>query len=175
MKPKILLAVLVVVVVSVGGCISKEPSLNSIVSYWYSINSFTAHEEVKIGNLTFESYVNFTKPDKISRADYVNGSPLQEVTIENGIQKIVTANGTFTLNATLDDVNALDPFASILNNLDSFNITKRGNSLILTPKTKELPSYEVELNEKLPRKITVKQGGIVIIVEYKMTSQSARK
>lgn len=121
MKLKILLVVLVAVLV--GGCISTEPSLNSIVSYWHSINSFTAHETIKIGNQTFESYVNFTKPDKIARADYINSSMVQKVIIENGIQKVVTANGTFVLNATIEDVNALDPFASILNNLNSFNLT----------------------------------------------------
>ncbi len=168
MKPKILLAVLIVVLA--GGCLFTGSSSKDVLSYWHSINSFTAHEVVKIGNLTFESYVNFTKPDKIARADYINGSLLQEVTIENGIQKVVMANGTFTLNATRDDVNALDPFALILNNLDSFNVTKRDNTLLLTPKTTGLPSYEVELNGKLPRKIMVKQAGLVIVVEYKKVS-----
>ncbi len=165
MKLKILLAVLVVVLV--GGCLSTEPSLSSVVSYWHSIKSFSAEETIKIDNQTFESYVNFTRPYKITRADYVNGSLLQKVVIENNTQKVMTANGTFTLNATIDDVNALDPFASILNNLDSFNITKKGNTLFLTPKISGLPSYKVELNGKLPKKITVKQTGLVLVVEYK--------
>ncbi|WP_297070100.1 hypothetical protein [Thermococcus sp.] len=136
------------------------------MSYWHSINSFTAYEMVKIGNPTFESYVNFTKPDEIARADYVNGSLIQKIVIEKGLQKVITANGTFILNATLDDVNALDPFASILNNLDSFNITKKGNTLFLAPNVSGLPFYEVELDGKLPKKITVKQAGLVIVVEY---------
>ena len=165
MKPKILLAVLIVVLA--GGCLFTGSSSKDVISYWHSINSFTAHEAVKIGNQTFESYVNFTKPDKITRADYINGSLVQKVLIENNTQKVITANWTFALNATLDDVNALDPFASILNNLDSFNITKRDNTLLLTPKTSRLPFYEVELDGKLPKKITVKQAGLVIVVEYK--------
>ncbi len=149
------------------GCISQIYSVEDITSYWHSINSFTAHETVKIGNQTFESYVNFTRPDKIIRADYINGSLVQKVVIENNTQKVITANGTFILNATLDDVNALDPFASILNNLDSFNVTRRDNTLFLAPKTSGLPFYEVELNGKLPKKITVKQAGLVLIVEYR--------
>ncbi|WP_456396728.1 hypothetical protein [Thermococcus sp.] len=136
------------------------------MSYWHSINSFTARETIKIGNQTFESHITFTKPDKITREDYINGSMIQKVIIENGIQKVVTSNGTFVLNATIDDVNALDPFASILNNLDSFNVTKMDNTLLLRPKTPRLPTYEVQLNGKLPKRIIIKQEGLTIVVDY---------
>lgn len=165
MKLKILLAVLVVVLI--GGCLSSDSSVKDIISYWHSINSFTAQETMKIGNQTFESRVTFTKPDKITRADYINGSLVQKVIIENGIQKVVTSNGTFVLNATINDVNAIDPFAAILNNLESFNVTKNGNTLILKPKRPGLPTYEVELNGKLPKRIILKQDGLAVVVEYK--------
>ena len=168
---RILIAFIVLcltMVVSAGGCISSSSnSIKDILSYWHSINSFTAQETIKIGNQTFESYVNFTKPDKITREDYINSSVVQKVIIENGIQKVVTSNGTFTLNATVEDVNALDPFAAILNNLDSFNVTKKGNTLLLRPKTPGLPTYEIQLDEKLPERITIKQDGLVIVIEYK--------
>ncbi|WP_227738754.1 hypothetical protein [Thermococcus eurythermalis] len=144
-----------------------------MVPYWHSIKSFSAEETIKIGNQTFESYVNFTKPDEISRADYINGSLIQKVVIKNGIEKIVTSNGTFTLNATIYDVNALDPFAAILNNLDSFNVTMGGNTLILKPKKPGMPAYEVELNGKLPKKITIKQDGLVVVVEYRKITTKA--
>ncbi|MDV3104661.1 LolA family protein [Thermococcus waiotapuensis] len=168
---KSILVVLIGVALIVGfsaGCISAGTSIDGILSYWRSINSFTARETIKLGNQIFESYVNFTRPDKITRADYVNGSLIQEIRVENGVQKVVTVNGTFILNATLDDVNILDPFALILNNLGSFNVTKRNSTLLLTSKTGGLLSYEVELNGKLPKKITVRQAGLVLVVEYKM-------
>lgn len=100
---------------------------------WNRITSFSAHERIAIGNQTFESYVNFTKPDYISRADYRNGTFLQKVIIENTTERIFTINGTFTLNVTTDDINALDPFAAILNNINGYNVTRNGNILILRP------------------------------------------
>ncbi|NJE02001.1 hypothetical protein [Thermococcus sp. JdF3] len=157
----------VILMVLASGCISTYHSTEDVLSYWHSIDSFTAHEVVKIGNQTFESYVTFIKPDKIARADYINGSPVQKVVIENNTQKVITANGTFFLNATLDDVNALDPFVAILNNLDSFNVKRQGDILLLKPKTEGMPTYEVELNGKLPEIITIKQAGLTIVVEYK--------
>lgn len=111
--------------------------------------------------------MDFTKPDKIVRADYLNGSLVQKVVIENGIQKVITDNRTFILNATIEDVNALDPFASILNNLESFNVTKNGNTIILESKKLGLPTYEVELNGKLPEGIVIKQGSLAVVVEYR--------
>jgi len=151
----------------VSGCISQSYSVRDITSYWSSIKSFEAQEIIEIGNQSFESHVIFVKPDKIIREDYVNGSLAQKIIIENGTQKIITPNGTFTLNATIDDVNALDPFAAILNNLPNFSITKNGDILILKPKTPEAPTYEVKLNGKLPAKITIKQAEQTITVEYK--------
>ncbi|MCD6373839.1 MAG: hypothetical protein J7L37_09945 [Thermococcus sp.] len=157
----------IILMVLAGGCISTYHSTEDALSYWRSIDSFTAHEVVKIGNQTFESYVNFTKPDKITRADYINGSLAQKVIVENGIQKVVTSSGTFVLNATINDVNVLDPFASILNNLESFNVTKNGNTIILESKKLCLPTYEVELNGKLPERIVIKQGSLAVVVEYR--------
>ncbi|WP_258083484.1 hypothetical protein [Thermococcus thermotolerans] len=159
--------VLILLTVLALGGIFHTYSEEDVISYWSSITSFTAHETIKIGNQTFESHVSFTKPDKITRKDYINGSLVQKIVIENGIQKIITANGTFVLNATMEDINALDPFASILTNLESFNVTWEGDILLLKPKTEGMPTYEVELNGKLPERITIKQAGLAIVVEYK--------
>jgi len=167
---KAMSAVLMGVVLIVGfsmGCISSGLSVKDILSYWSSIKSFSAEETIKIGNQTFESHVNFTKPDKISRADYINGSLVQKVVIRNGVEEVVTTNGTFVLNATINVVNALDPFAAILNNLDSFNVTMEGNILILEPKKPGLPTYEVELDGRLPKKIIIRQDGLEVVVEYR--------
>jgi len=165
---RIMFSLLLCAIAIISGCISPQSySVGDITSYWSSISSFTAQETIKIGNQTFESYVNFTKPDKLIREDYMNGSLVQKVVIENGIQKIVTSNGTFTLNATIEDVNALDPFASILNNLESFNVTKNCDTLILEPKKPGLPTYEVELNGRLPKRIIIKQDGLAVVVEYR--------
>lgn len=158
---------LVVIPVVLSGCINSAHSVGEIASYWSSITSFTAWETIRINNQAFESYVFFTKPDKIMREDYVNESLVQKIIVENGTQTVITSNGTFTLNATLDDVNALDPFVLILNNINSFNITKNGDKLILTSKTPGLPTYEIELIGKLPSRIVVRQEGLKIIVEYK--------
>jgi len=163
-------AVLMIVVIIGGfspGCISASHSTKDIITYWHSISAFTAKETIKIGNQTFESYVAFTKPDEITREDYSNDSLVQKIIIKNGVQKVVTGNGTFILNATLDDVNALDPFVAILNNLDSFNVKRQGDILLLKPKTEGMPTYKVELNGKLPERITIKQAGLTIVVEYK--------
>ncbi|MDK2870049.1 MULTISPECIES: hypothetical protein [Pyrococcus] len=165
MRKRVLFVILVVL--AGGGCISIHHSTIDVLSYWSSITSFTAQETIKINNQTFESRVSFTKPDKIIREDYVNGSLAQKIIIENGIQTVITSSGTFTLNATLDDVNALDPFALILNNLNSFNVTKNGNKLLLTPKTPGLPAYTVELNGKLPKRIIIQQEGLRMVIEYR--------
>lgn len=146
------------------GCISQSYSVRE---YWSSIKSFEAQEIIDIGNQSFESHVIFMKPDKIIREDYINGSLAQKIIIENGTQRVISSNDTFVLNATIADVNALDPFATILNNLQNFSITKNGDILILTPKTPEAPAYEVKLKGRLPAKITVKQAGQTITIEYK--------
>ncbi len=151
----------------VSGCISQSYLIEDIILYWSSIKSFEAQEIIRISNQSFKSYVIFVKPDKIIRVDYVNGSLAQKIIFENNIQKIITSSGTFILNATMNDVNALDPFVAILNNLHNFNVTKNGNILILKPRTLEMPTYEVELNGKLPAKIIIKQTGQTITVEYK--------
>ena len=168
MRRTVVVLLILCLITVVSECIRPTShSVNEVLSYWSSISSFTARETMKIGNQAFESYVNFTKPDKLIREDYMNGSLVQKVVIENGIQKIVTSNGTFTLNATIEDVNALDPFASILNNLESFNVTKNCDTLILEPKKPGLPTYEVELNGRLPKRIIIKQDGLAVVVEYR--------
>ncbi len=151
--------------------LSYIPSAHSpvdVISYWSTISSFDAQEVIKVGDQSFESRVIFVKPDEITREDYINGSLAQKITIKNGTQKVMTANGTFTLNSTINDINALDPFVAILNNLESFNVTWERGILLLKPKTEGMPTYEVELNGKLPGRITIKQAGLTIVVEYRM-------
>ncbi|MCD6525015.1 MAG: hypothetical protein J7K48_08525 [Thermococcus sp.] len=125
---------------------------------WNLITSFSAHEKVTIGNQTFESYVNFTKPSYISRADYQNGKFLQKVIIENNTELIFTINGTFTFNVTKETINALDPFAAILNGITEYSMTRNGNILVLKPINVSQPTYEVLIGEDgLPKKILIKK------------------
>lgn len=158
---------IILLTILVLGCISQSYSVKDITSYWSSIKSFEAQETIKFGNQSFESHVVFMKPDKIIREDYVNGSLAQKIVIENNTQRVITSDTTFILNATITDVNALDPFAAILNNLQDFNVTKNDDILILKPKTPEMLTYEVKLNGKLPAKITIKQANQTITIEYK--------
>jgi len=39
----------------------------------------------------------------------VGGKLLQKIVVENGVEKIITFNGT-----SVEDINALDPFAAII-------------------------------------------------------------
>ncbi|WP_297417721.1 hypothetical protein [Thermococcus sp.] len=137
---------------------------------WQSITSFKAQEVVIIGNHTFKSYVNFTKPDYISRADYwPNGKFIQKIVINGNIEKVITTNGTFTFNVTWTNTDAIDPFALVILNLEQFNISKRGDLRVLTPKTRTLPHYKIWVNSRgLPKEIIIEGASRdTIVVKYK--------
>ncbi len=136
---------------------------------WQSITSFKAQEVVIIGNHTFKSYVNFTKPVYISRADYSNGKLIQKIIVNGSIEKVVTANSTATFNITWTNTGTIDPFALVILNLEQFNISKKGDIWLLTPKTRTLPHYKIWVNSRgLPKEIIIEGASQdTIVVKYK--------
>ncbi len=67
----------------------------------------------------------------------------------------------------MEDINTLDPFAAILNNIAGYKMTRSGNILILKPTNVSQPTYKVLVGENgLPKEILLKKDTYKITIEY---------
>jgi len=159
-----ILIILVILSIMVLGCISNVQNLKQ---KWSKIHSLEALAIYKIGNKTYTSKILFIKPNKVLKED-INGKNITNaIVIINNTEYIVNNGEKFTLNATKDDISAVDPFITILDNINIFRFVRSRNNLTLIPKNPELPEYIVKLNGDLPKKITViQQNQTLAVVNY---------
>lgn len=151
---------ILVLIVALAGCATQQSQSNlQIKGYWDKISSFKAEVTYTIGNESYEADIVYVKPDRALKIE--NGTV---VLIDGDTKTVVSEGKMFKLAASDADLDTLDPFVAILNNLDSLNFKAEDGKLVVTS---EDFSFAVELNSSLPAKIAVvHQNSTIAIASY---------
>ncbi len=145
-------AAVLLLIAAVAGCVSQQ----QVGDHWNKINSFKAEVIYTVGNESYRAEVTYVKPDRVLKIE--NGTV---VLISGGTKTIVNEGKIFELAASKDDLDTLDPFVAILNNLDSLNFKTDDRKLIAN--SGDL-SFVIKLNRTLPEEIEVMQRNSTIVV-----------
>ncbi len=147
-------------IVALAGCATQQSQSNlQIKGYWDKISSFKTEVTYTIGNESYEADIVYVKPDRVMKIE--NGTV---VLIDGDMKTVVSEGKMFKLAASDFDLDTLDPFVAILNNLDSLNFKAEDGKLVVTS---EDFSFAVELNSSLPAKIAVVyQNSTIAIASY---------
>ncbi len=147
-------------IVAVAGCVTQQPQFNlQIKGYWDKISPFKAKVIYTIGNESYEADIVYVKPDKALKIE--NGTV---VLIDGDTKTIVSDGKMFRFAASDADLDTLEPFVVILNNLDSLCFKAENGKLVISS---EDLNFAVELNGNLPAKIeVVQQNSTIAIARY---------